>query len=174
MLTALIGILGLIVGILLGGVVQVGVARYERKQSSKRAARLLFGDHYLALSAIESMGAMEFWWSEEAAPPLDDWRRYREALASAMWGPDFQTVDGAFHRVANLETWRRAGLEAADCKDDAIKAANQLKEAGGILLVEGFSGRELAQLEREMDDLHAEASWVTEEAEESKTENSEP
>ena len=105
------------------------------------------------------MAAMQFWWSDEAAPPLEDWRRYREALSGAMHGPDFQTVDGAFHRVANLETWRQAGLEASGLADDARDAAKQLEEVGGILLVKGFSGKELDQMQREMEESHAAGDW---------------
>jgi hypothetical protein len=75
------GLLGIAVGALLGGVVQAGVAAYERSQGSTRAARLLFGDHYIALSATRSMAALGVWWSDDSAPPLDDWRRYRESAA---------------------------------------------------------------------------------------------
>jgi hypothetical protein len=48
------------------------------------------------------MAGLGFWWTDESAPPLEDWRRYREVLAGSMYGPDFQTVDGAFHRVAPI------------------------------------------------------------------------
>src|SRR2546426_1230893 len=118
---------------MLGGGVQVVVTRLDRRDAAKRAARLLFGDHYLALAAVRSMVALKVWWDEDSAPELRDWKRYREALAGSMYGPDFQTVDGAFHRVADLERWRRAGLKASDLVKDAKEAIDQLKEVGGIL-----------------------------------------
>lgn len=150
MTAALIGLLGAVLGVLLGGGVQVGVGWIERRAAARRAARLLFGDHLLALVAVRSMAALGVWWSDESAPPLDEWRRYREALAASIYGPDFQTVDGAFHRAADLERWRQAGLEAADCVDAAREAARQFVDVGGILLTKGFGGREYAAMEREL------------------------
>jgi hypothetical protein len=151
----LIALLGVIIGVLLGGGMQIFFAWWERRQAGRRAARLLFGDHYLALSAIRSMAALGVWWNEMAAPPVSDWKQYREALAGRLGSHDFQTVDGAFHRAANLETWRRAGLDALDMTDQANEAAEQMTEAGGILLVTGFSGRELQAAEKEMNEAHA-------------------
>jgi hypothetical protein len=71
-----------------------------------------------------------------------------------MYGPDFQTVDGAFHRVADLDRWRRAGLDPTDLVAEAKEAVEQLQEAGGLLLLKGFSGREFRALRAEMDVAH--------------------
>jgi len=156
---AVVGLLGIIVGALLGGVVQVGVARVERRATTRRAARLLYGDHVIALSAVRSMAGMEFWWSDEAAPTLDGWRRYREDLAGAMPGPDFQTVDGAFYRVAGLEMWRRVGLAARNNVEEAHHTVNQLEAAGLILLRTGYRGKELDAMESELAEYH-ENPWA--------------
>jgi hypothetical protein len=102
MTTALVGIGGAILGVLLGGGVQLLVAHRQRKVESKRAARLLFADLWIGSSAVRSLRDIEYWWGEEVKPRLDDWYRYREALAGGMWGPDFQTVDGAFTRSRSL------------------------------------------------------------------------
>jgi hypothetical protein len=153
--TALIGVGGVVIGVLLGGGVQVGVEKLNSRAATRRAARLLFGDHLLALVAVRSMVGIGVWWSDETAPPLDDWRRYREALAGTMNGSDFQTVDGAFHRVADLERWRRAGLDAPSQADSGREAVAQLEEVGGILLQVGFKGNELKQMERELADDQA-------------------
>jgi hypothetical protein len=149
-MTALIGLIGVAVGVLLGGGVQLLVAWRERVGASRRAARLLFGDHLLALAAVRSLIEVEHWWSEDSAPPLSDWRRYREALAGAMEGTTFITVDGAFQRVSDLERWRRLGLSASDQKEEAIEARDQLYEVGGLLLTTGFSGREQKRMQTEM------------------------
>jgi hypothetical protein len=149
--TALVGLAGVLIGTLLGGGVQIAVNRHDRRMASRRAARLLFGDHWLASSAVKSLRDLEYWWSDEMKPPLDGWQRYREQLAGAMYGPDFQTVDGAFYRVAGLEDARRAGLKPADLRDEASVAYQQLYEAGGLLLVEGFRGRELKAMRAEME-----------------------
>lgn len=75
-------------------------------------------------------------------PPLDDWRRLREALAALMWRPDFQTMDGAFTRIAELERWRQADAEPGDMTDEARLAAGQAEKATGLLLRHAFSRRE--------------------------------
>jgi hypothetical protein len=154
MTAALVGLVGVVVGVLLGGGVQVVVARLDRRAAARSAARLVYGDPILALSAIRTMAALEFWWSDEAAPPLEDWRHLRQALAGSLSGPDFQTVDGAFYRVAGLETWRKAGLKPEDQVDDARAAAEQLQRAGRILLDTGFRGKEREAMEREMRHYH--------------------
>src|SRR5262249_28115886 len=138
-----------LVGILLGGGVQIAVARHERRQAAKRAARLLFGDFWLALSAVRSMAALGVWWNEQAAPPLEDWRMHREALAGSMRGSDCPTVAGGFHQVAALESWRKVGLRASDLADEARQTEKQLYAVGGILLQRGFSGGEYAELEHQ-------------------------
>jgi hypothetical protein len=149
MTTALIGLLGVIVGVLVGGGVQVGVAWMERRAESRRAVRLLFGDCYFALNQLTN-AAQGIWWDKATAPPLDGWRQHRAALAGAMDGPAFQTVDGAFQRVANIEKWRRTD-EVADIEEDAREAAEQLEGACGLLLIEAFSGRERRRMEQEME-----------------------
>jgi hypothetical protein len=149
--TALVGLAGVLIGTLLGGGVQLVVNWHDRRMASRRAARLLFGDHWLASSAVKSLNDLEYWWSDEMKPPLEGWHRYREELAGAMYGPAFQTVDGAFYRVAGLEDSRRAGLKPADVREDAELAYKQLYEAGGLLLVEGFRGGELKAMQAEME-----------------------
>ncbi len=143
-------LLGVIVGVLLGGGVQLFVAWRQRVWESRRAARLLFGDAWLAIVAIRSMANLGVWWRDESGPRLDDWNRYREALAGAMDGPAWMTVDGAFHRVANLETWRKVGLDASDQEDDAREAVDQLHEALTLLMQEGYKGKELRKVEHEL------------------------
>lgn len=154
MTAALVGLVGVVVGVLLGGGVQVVVARLDRRAAARSAARLLYGDHILALSAIRTMAALEFWWSDEAAPPLEGWRSFRGALAAWLGGQDFMTVDGAFYHVAGLETWRKAGLKPQDQVEDARIAVEQLHRAGRILLDVGFRGNEHDAMEREMQDYH--------------------
>src|SRR5262245_42490267 len=134
-------LLGVVVGVLLGGGVQLFVTWRQRVWESRRAARLLFGDAWLAIVALRSMAALGVWWSEESGPRLDDWSRYREALAGAMDGPAFMTVDGAFHRAADLETWRKVGLDASGQEDDAREAVDQLHEALTLLMQEGYKGK---------------------------------
>lgn len=149
MTTALIGLLGVVVGVLLGGGVQILVAKLDRRAESKRAARLLFGDAHFAENALAN-AAEGIWWQKANAPSLDGWRRYREALAGAMDGPAFQSVDGAFQRIANIEVWRETG-EVGDLEVDAAEALEQMREARGLLLLEGFSGEELARMQQEME-----------------------
>jgi hypothetical protein len=149
--TAAIGLLGVVVGVLLGGGVQLLVAWQERRASSRRAARLLFGDCQLCLEAVEGLTMGDRRWGPASAPPLDGWRRHREALAGAMDGPAFQTVDGAFYRVAKLDAWIESGEELVDIEVDAQEGAEQLEVVAGFLLREGFSGDELERMQREME-----------------------
>jgi hypothetical protein len=149
--TALIGIGAAILGVLVGGVVQLYVAHRERVAASRRAARLLFSDLWIGASAVRSLRDIEFWWAEEVKPPLEDWRRFREPLAGAMWGPDFQTVDGAFTRIADLERWRLAKAKPEDVADEARVTAEQAKEAAALLLRHGFSRREYKAAAREVE-----------------------
>jgi hypothetical protein len=83
-------------------------------------------------------------------PALDGWSKHREALAGAMDGPAFQTVDGAFYRVAKLDAWIKHGEELADLDVDAEETAQQLEEASTLLLIEGFSGGERERMQQEM------------------------
>jgi hypothetical protein len=148
--TAVIGLLGVIVGVLLGGGVQLLVSWRERRAQSKRAARLLFGDCQLCLEAVEWLKRGDRQWYPASLPALDGWRKHREALAGAMDGPAFQTVDGAFYRVAKLDAWIKHGQELADLEVDAEETAQQLEEASMLLLVEGFSGSERERMQQEM------------------------
>lgn len=66
--TALIGLLGIVVGVLLGGGVQILVWLQQRKGESKRAARLLYGDCHLAVDAV-GLVEMGLLWDEKSAPP---------------------------------------------------------------------------------------------------------
>jgi hypothetical protein len=149
--TATIGLLGVVVGVLLGGGVQLLVAWQERRATSKRAARLLFGDCQLCLEAVGWLTLGQRRWVSESAPPLEGWRRHREALAGAMDGPAFQTVDGAFYRVAGLVAWIETDDDLTDIEVDAEETTKQLKAAAGLLLLEGFSGGELERMQREKD-----------------------
>jgi hypothetical protein len=156
MTTVLVGLGSAILGVLLGGAVQIYVAHRERDAAARRAARLLFSDLWIGASAVRSLRDIEYWWAEEAKPPLEDWRRYREALAGAMHGPDFQTVDGAFTRIAELERWRKAEMKPEDMVEEAQTAAAQAHQAAGILIRSAFSRREYKAAAREM------ASWPAE------------
>jgi len=149
--TAAIGLLGVVVGVLLGGGVQLLVSRQERKAASKRAARLLFGDCQLCLDAVHWLTMGERRWGGPNKPPLEGWRHHREALAGAMDGPAFQTVDGAFYRVANLDAWVESDADLTEIEVDAEETVRQLQEARTLLLREGFSGSELERMQREMD-----------------------
>jgi hypothetical protein len=145
-------LLGVIVGVLLGGAVQLFVSWRERKARSRRAARLLFGDCQLAIYALNLLILeRRIGWGDKNAPPLDGWRQYRESLADAMEGAAFQTVDGAFYRIAQLETVREADIDQTDIEMDAEDALKQMEEARTLLLLEGFSGRELARMQEEME-----------------------
>ena len=157
--TALIGLLGVVIGVLLGGGVQVGVAWLERRSAARRAARLLFGDHEFALNAL-SNAANGIWWEKTNAPPLEGWRKHREALAGAMDGVEFRTVDDAFQRIANIEAWLGTE-ERADIEEDAREAAEQLEKAGVVLLREAFGRRERRRLRREAHDkaLEVRKQW---------------
>jgi hypothetical protein len=150
MTAALIGLGGAILGVLLGGGIQLFVARRQRREQSRRAARLLFADLWLGASAVRSLRDIEYWWADEVKPRLDEGYRYREALAGAMWGPDFQTVDGAFTRIAELERWRLAGMKPEDMVSDARGADEQAYEAAGLFLRHGFNRREYRAAAREM------------------------
>src|SRR5437773_1270748 len=130
MTTALIGLLGVVVGVLLGGGVQVGVAWLERRSAARRAARLLFGDHEFALNALTN-AAKGIWWEKTNAPSLEGWRKHREALAAAMDGIDFRAVDDAFQRIADIEAWLGTE-ETTDIEEDARDAVEQLEKAGEV------------------------------------------
>lgn len=168
MTVALIGLGGAILGVLSGGGVQLFVAHRQRKADSRRAARLLFADLWIGSSAVRSLRDLEYWWAEEVKPRLEDWYRYREALAGGMWGPDFQTVDGAFTRIAELERWRVAGMEPADMVRDAREADEQAYRAAGLLLRHGFRHREYRAAVREME------RWPRQDAAENGGEATEP
>src|SRR5262249_12673272 len=127
--TAVIGFSGIVVGVLLGGGVQLIVSQSDRRAASKRAARLLFGTLALAIDAVALL-KLGMFWDEKSAPPLDDWRSHREALAGAMDGPAFHTVDRAFFRVANLDNWiRNYRDEITDIDVDAEEVLQQLRKA---------------------------------------------
>ena len=130
-MTALVGLLGIVVGVLLGGGVQLIVTWRERKNALRRAARLLYGDYWLALSAVRSVAEVGVWWNDKSAPPLEHWRRYREPLADSNGRACLQTVDGGFHRVADLDRWRQAGLTPGDVEDEVKETTEQLYEVGG-------------------------------------------
>lgn len=159
MTAALIALAGGLVGVLLGGGVQVAVEERNHRAATRRAARLLYGDHLLALVAVRSFVGLAYWWSDESAPPLEDWRRYREALADKMSGRDFQTVDGAFHRVADLDRWRRARLAPDGFEGEGQEAVKQLERVGEILLRVGFKGKEHRELRSELGG-YQENPWV--------------
>lgn len=152
MLTALIGLLGVIVGVLVS--VQLIVAARERKLESRRSARLLFADQLHATSAIEFLLEHDAWWSDEMAPPLEGWRRH--SFAGAMEGVAFLDVDGAFYRVAALERSRNLGVPPADARDDAQAALQMLEKAGDALLIEGFRRSSRVRMARAM--MHGETA----------------
>lgn len=71
-----------------------------------------------------------------------------------MWGPDFQTADGAFTRIAELERWRQANAKPEEMVAEARKTADQAHLAAGILIHNAFSGREYRAAAREMEAGH--------------------
>ena len=146
--TAIVGLLGVVVGVLLGGGVQLLVARQERKAQSKRAARLLFLDSQLCLQAVELLQGGDRRWYPPTTPALDGWRKHREALAGAMEGRSFQTVDSAFSAVARLDAFIEYNDDLQDFELSAEDAAQQLREASKFLLAEGFSDEERQRIER--------------------------
>jgi hypothetical protein len=145
--TAIVGLLGVVVGVLLGGGVQLLVSWWERKAQSKRAARLLWGDCQLCREAVGWLKQDDpRQWYPASMPALDGWRKHREALAGAMDGPAFQTVDQAFYEVARLEAWIEHSDELTDLYLTAEDVDRQLREASKLLLLEGFSAREREQM----------------------------
>jgi hypothetical protein len=147
MTVAIVGLLGAVLGVLVGGGVQVGIARIERRSAARNAARLLWADHALALELVGSMVRRGQWWSDESAPTTANWHRYREALAGAIWGPGFVWVDGAFFAVDALERSRRDGVEAKDRAGAGRDAIKDLEEAGVILMRKGYRRKERIVME---------------------------
>jgi hypothetical protein len=159
-------LIGLLVGALLTGGTQTVLGWRDRVRASRGAARLLFADYVRAVAALRSLVDLNVWWSDELAPPLDAWREHRAALAGAMEGMAWQTIDGAFTQLADLEAMRRAdrgvrGEEPLIADDDdtegavvskAREALAAMESAGAELLLVGFTGRERRRIMREVGD----------------------
>ena len=148
--TARVGIGGAIVGVPLGGAVQLYVGHRERQAASRGAARLLFADLWIGASAVRSLRDIESWWSKEVKPPLEDWRRYRQALAVAMWD-EISRPWTRLSRIAELERWRQADAKPEDLVDGDRETAKQAHQAAGVLIRHAFSGREYRAAVREME-----------------------
>jgi hypothetical protein len=58
--TVLVGIGAAILGVLVGGGVQLYVAHRERLADSRRAARLLFSDLWVGASAVRALREIEY------------------------------------------------------------------------------------------------------------------
>jgi hypothetical protein len=155
MTEALFGLLGVLVGGVLGGGVQVAVAARERRQEARAAARLVFRDLWLAQDMLEAATRAETWWDPGFAIPLDDWRTYRKALASALPAEAWTTVDGAFHGLRVIEDARRQDVEAdADDHFEAVQERipedlERIVSAMDQVMKHGFSWRERRKLLKE-------------------------
>ncbi len=68
-----------------------------------------------------------------------------------MSAPDFQTADGAFVRMTELEHWRQAGAKHEEMVGEARDADNQACEAAGILIKQGYSRGEYKAAARELE-----------------------
>jgi hypothetical protein len=162
--SVIIALVGVVAGGLLTGAVQTWLNWRDRVRETRSAARLLFADYVRAVAALKSLVEIEVWWSDDLAPPLDDWRSRRAALAGAMDGEAWTTVDGAFTQLADLEASRQAhaAIEGespltadSTAVEEADEALHAMTAAGGELLVAGFTRREIRRWDRRFGDAPA-------------------
>lgn len=102
--TAIIGFLGVIAGGVVTGGVQAVTGYFDRRLSSRSAARLLYMNLYAAGYAIQDLEQAQAW-----LPTVTDWDafgvawdRHSEALSRRLGTKDFIAVSSAFSVISLL------------------------------------------------------------------------
>lgn len=135
--------MGIVVGAILSGTIQLFIDWRNRRTASRIAARVLFSDLFSAMEAYVEAVELKRWW-RRGELPLEGWKTYRDGLAAVMNGEKFNEVNAAFQNIEYYEAQRRSDpVEGETLSGDALAKAlamalpapcwlalNYLEEAG--------------------------------------------
>ena len=169
---------GLVVGARRTGAGEILGESRRRAAASRTAARLLFGYVWQGQQYVEGCLDTRTWQEPIIRLERRDWEQRLEALAGAMAGMDFFTVDGALAAFEHWQVVREREVDGQqdtsvrpDLLDEMQKDVDRLKEAaaatnsGGVyhsnspeavLITRAFSRSEQARAEAELLDNDAE------------------
>jgi hypothetical protein len=105
---AVFALIGIVIGAILSGTIQLFIDWRNRRTMSRAAARVVFADLYAAMESYAEAARKKRWWTRGDLP-LEAWHQYRDALAAVMDGDAFNIVNAAFQNVAYYDALRRAG-----------------------------------------------------------------
>jgi hypothetical protein len=121
MTTVVAALLGVVVGGLLSGAVQMTVAWRERQRAGRVAARLLYMHLWWAEGGLDLTVKAQGWsdladWEGACAA----WAEQRVALAGALNTNDFLVIAAAFTGIERLRKWSAADLAAKPAGEGAV------------------------------------------------------
>jgi hypothetical protein len=107
---AVFGLLGVVVGGLITAGVEMWMGLLSRRRNARAAARILFADIHYGRSLIRGSLQGNRWWPEAIKLPLDNWERYREALAVGIRLADWGVVAATYDNFELLERERAGAI----------------------------------------------------------------
>jgi hypothetical protein len=111
MSTALTALAGVIAGSIVTGGVQSAIASFDRRRSSRIAARLLYMQLWWAKNAVNGLSAELAWNSRiDWERFVSSWIEHRVRLAQRLGTPDFLAVSTAFTCVEQLALFKSDDL----------------------------------------------------------------
>lgn len=116
MTSAIFALIGIVIGAVLSGTVQIFIAWRARENGARAAGRILFADLITIHSAYVYATKHRDWWIEDL--PLADWKIYRNVLAVSMPDDLFHAVSGAMYETERDELWRNEGVAFSERRVD--------------------------------------------------------
>jgi hypothetical protein len=123
-----------LVGVVIGGLLNVGVAyvaeRRERKTDVKVSARLLYSEIKLNQICIRLSLKNEAWGAVKDGVLRDDWIDHRATLASVLTEDEWGTIDDYFaHLVTMVQLAEMCSYDEA-IEETELKTMQRLNELG--------------------------------------------
>lgn len=104
---ALIGLIGVVAGALLGGAVSLYVQRNQERRLAAAAGRLIAGELGVVERRLRSSLVSQHWWDGEL--PNDAWQAHLKDLALNVSPAELEKVDAAYAIIDRWNKRRRTG-----------------------------------------------------------------
>lgn len=128
----LIAVVGVLVGALATGGLQVAMRFWELRLAARVAARIVQGDAYVAGAAFQLLDESKEWFRLDFDPALRTWAEHRTDLAAILSSPDWARV-GSFY--SNLERSAAMAREPGEpATEGDLKVARDIGQtlSGGV------------------------------------------
>lgn len=112
---ALIGLIGVVAGALLGGLVRVLVDRQRQQLRARVAARLIAAELGVVVRKLQSAVKTGGWWAGEL--PTQAWRGHLGDLAVVVSNADLNSVQAAYE---SIDTWNADKVAANKPNSDEL------------------------------------------------------